>query len=152
MRSTYVAGVRNSWADSLSRGQQRSQDFWSKLDPRLRCYPSCKRAWDKSRVSWGGCGAPLPAQTASPPGWLAVQKRVFNADWGKAKVRTFFSCSCAYAIAILCWDWLRECSGATVLANSSSMVLGPPWPPALNSQTRAYIASTKAQAHHSPSP
>ena len=42
LRSSHVAGERNEWADMLSRGADRFNDFWQKLSPQQRCFPKWK--------------------------------------------------------------------------------------------------------------
>jgi len=42
LRLSHVAGERNEWADMLSRGADRFNDFWQKLSPQQRCFPKWK--------------------------------------------------------------------------------------------------------------
>ena len=49
LRITHVAGVRNKWADALSRGYAVDAEFWDMLDERRRVRPDWRRLLELGR-------------------------------------------------------------------------------------------------------
>ena len=49
LRLSHVAGIRNAWADSLSRGFSADPSFWRQLDRRRRVLPNWRRLLELGR-------------------------------------------------------------------------------------------------------
>ena len=49
LRLTHIAGIRNDWADALSRGSALAPAFWNQLDSGRRVRPDWRRLLDLGR-------------------------------------------------------------------------------------------------------
>ena len=51
LRVSHVAGVRNVWADALSRGAEAAPETWEQLRRERRCHQDWRALLDLGRLS-----------------------------------------------------------------------------------------------------